>query len=270
MRRELKPIAHFDGKNSFAQDFFNVLINKALDYKFRNSELCGLKIVNEEDLEEAIFGISHKDKLNVCGKEISGQEFQELFITCIFCKYLEQRIKKEEEIFICIPPETRSYDTTILIANPINIRMIPGKQKKEGLVTHSPNINFQIKTYLNFEAYKKFKKDGQKESVPINPKLLHLDRLNRYKEDVLYYFRGPVVIDTDKLKSLFSGFKSRSLFVIAKFEENNSPRSRSGENILRAYKNKFNFLINDIQEDLTYTVCFDEPAELIPVEKNQR
>lgn len=264
-----KPVAVIDGINNDVQGFFDLLISKTFThYANTRKNRWGFNIYNIEDF---VFGLGTKDKLSINNKTIDGQRMQELFITTIFCKLLEERCKEKSEIiFINIPFEEKAYDSMVVTASRNKLRIYKNEKERTVFMPEVENgiykdgflARFQIKIYFDFENYSEFKKSGKVKPYPVNEELINLEKLNIGKENVLYYFRGPVLIDSDELIDMFKDFQGEHLYCIQHFEYDVPLYSQSGKSCIKAYEDKFNYIIHDVITDDRFVVYFELPNEM--------
>jgi len=262
-----KPIAVIDGINNDVQDFFDLLISKTLNY-YANTRKKRWKF-NIYNIEDFMFGLGVKDKLLINNKMINGQRMQELFITTIFCKLLEERCKEKSEIiFICIPFEEKAYDSMVVTANKNKLRIYKNEKERAVFMPETENgiykdgflARFQIKIYFDFKNYSEFKKSVTIKPYPVDKDIINLEKLNICQENVLYYFRGPVLIDSDELIKIFKDFQGEHLYCIQHFVSDVSLSSQNETSYFKAYKDKFNYIIHDVVTNDRFLAYFENPT----------
>lgn len=249
------PIYNFKAHTNYPQVIFNDLIRTALAHKFDSKPIIK---VTPKILTEAIFNLSNHDKITMEKKQIDGQKLKELFITCVYLKYVDN-VSKNKYIFVSLPIKDESYDTAVYAAAEGSWQRMGQKIKLVG-----PDVTayyIQIKEDVDFSNIQEF--DSGQEPREISPDNLE-KKVRGYSELVLIYSRNYGVFNSQNFQPFLHKYKNAGLITVPSTTEGPMEYTRPDGSVEKIdfEPRKFHFLIQDYNN--TIHVKFDEPNFLIP------
>jgi len=220
------------------QVFFNEILKSALTYKYKNSSESTPR-VSQEDLTNAIFGVSDQDNLTLFGKTVNGQRVNELFITSIYLKYLDS-ISPDKMMIIAIPLREESYDVVVYITEKNGITDMGGGKCK--LTKNFTSYHIQIKEEFDFKA----SQDGLstlKEGIDISSLE---SKAEPYDELVLIFMRDYAIYSSVDAQDFLEKNKNVGLILMPSLEPNEIQLTDGADKgkTIKLEEGRFNFLLN--------------------------
>lgn len=238
MNREIRPVYSFIANGSGAERCFHDLIRFALGYKYPPPLVVPL---NDQMLTEVLFGFSVTDRIPIWdGEIISGQDFEELFISSIFLNVVEKK-KLGKDIWLALPLKGKqeSYDTVIVACDSKEIKIIDKKPRL-------PNSKSVFTLYIQVKRDYKYIANLEQTVVL---RELDLSRPHewskKYSEFVLIFMQTPGYFNSDVAEKIL---KDRKAALIQVFNEDvvliDPKTDKPNGNVIRPKSNSFNFLVN--------------------------
>lgn len=254
---ELQPIYHFETGSNRAQNIFDDLLHSILKYRFNHQAIIK---ISPKDITESIFRLTSHDRILINEVELNGQKVKELFIACIYLKYLES-IYPKSHFFVATPFNEESYDVAIYFVdeNSYNI-----SENKCRLVKGQTNAYYiQVKENVDFKNLRSFSIKNTPNSFDVEP----IKKLVKsYSELVLILSRNYSLFDSALISDFLNNHKNVGIIVMPSLAHGLKIKNNDGTvEIVNFESKKWHFLINTC-DDTVIHIKFDEPKFLIPDE----
>lgn len=243
------------GQNE-SQFLFDDLIRTALFHRFARMYNFSAIPINQKIVTEAVFDLRRRDKIFLRDAWIDGQKFKELFISCIWMRYLESRIPRGWLIYFGYP-ETETDVDIVVATGPRECFQNNYSQTK---ILSEPAFchGFQIKEYFDFK---------RSQQPILAPKQVSsneiLQLMGDYEVPVLIYSRDFVDFESSRMRQLYASGKN---FVIASSFIEASLSTANSERFLVRPRFGYNFVLILSSSPFWAFVHFDRPTCLVEAE----
>lgn len=241
-----------------AQAIYDEILRVALQCKFNKTGLWAIP-VNPEIITSAIFDLNSHDTVRINGKEITGQQLKELFVTTIFLKLLEKQLASGTPCFVVLPETVSSCDTAVIVMDGKDqeVRLLDMRRMK--ISPEHLEFLFQVKEYFNFEAID--------DEALILPREIDVGRIEKmvapYSEIALVFLRELFEYRSDYFQEFFEAHPNCYLISSPHDITRLSPDSKTqATESVPLDKDKHNYVIT-FSGSTFAVVSFDRPKFLI-------